>query len=173
MSKAVPYDGVSDGIEKDLRDRRTTSWGNLSGRHRAEILRHLAVGDMTTGALAKKYGVQRSSVTIFKQRNRREIDDIRARLDDEFAGLWVARKSSRLAELEWQIEIIDSAIRDLDQAGQYDMDLMRVRASLMKQASEELGQLPPRQQVVSAQVTHTVVGVSSDELKAAGLVPGG
>jgi hypothetical protein len=131
----------------------------LSGRNRLYVIRALAVGDPKPAALARQFGVQRNAITMFQQRNRRAIDEVRKAVDDEFAGLWVARKEARLAEYEWMIDILGEAIE-----ANYDADMIRVRAGLLKNVSEELGQLPPRTQVVSARVVHVVEGFSSTEL---------
>lgn len=166
MSKGKPYTGDAPQDAHDrTHDKSHPNWGILTGRNKLAVLRSLATGDRTKAQIARDYGVHRATVVLFARRHARDIDEMRDRLDDEFAGLWIVQKRARLAEIEWQLEIIDSSIKDLAEQGQYDMDLMRVKASLMKQASEELGQLPPRQQVVSAHVTHVVEGFSTDELK--------
>jgi hypothetical protein len=132
----------------------------LSGRNKLYVIRALATGDPKQSVLAEMFGVGRNAITNFKDRNRRAIDEVRQAIDDEFAGLWVARKEARLAELEWMIDILADAIEEMP-----DVDMIRVRASLLKNVSEELGQLPPRQQVVSARVTHVVEGFTSAELE--------
>jgi hypothetical protein len=137
------------------------------GRYRLELIRHLAIEDLGSAKLAKKYGVGTNAISMFKKRHKREIMEFRSNLDDEYVGLWIATKRDRIAELQEMADILGEAIASLVEAGQVDTDLMKARAGFLKQVSEELGQLPPRQQVVSAQVTHIVQGVSADELKAA------
>jgi hypothetical protein len=131
----------------------------LSGRNKLYVIRALATGDPKPSALARQFGVGANAITNFKRRNQRAIDEVRKALDDQFAGLWVARKEARLAELEWMIDILGEAIEECP-----DADMIRVRAGLLKNVSEELGQLPPRTQVVSARVTHVVEGFTTDEL---------
>jgi hypothetical protein len=132
----------------------------MSGRNKLFVIRALATGDPKPAALARMFGVGRNAITNFQKRNARAIDEVRRAIDDEFAGLWVARKEARLAELEWMIDILGEAIEEMP-----DVDMIRVRAGLLKNVSEELGQLPPRTQVVSARVTHVVEGFTSDELE--------
>lgn len=131
----------------------------LSGRNKLYVIRALATGTPKRSQLAKMFGVGSNAISNFAKRNARAIDEVRQAIDDEFAGLWVARKEARLAELEWMIDILGEAIEEMP-----DPDMIRIRAALLKNVSEELGQLPPRTQVVSARVTHVVEGFTSDEL---------
>lgn len=154
-------DGRIEGtvVTRPIRERGYVREPKLAGRHKQDVIREIAEG-YTLTAIARAYDVGLTSILTFKQRYQREIDAVKERLDDDFIGLWIAKKRDRLAELEWMVEILGEAIEDFP-----DTEMIRVRAALMKQASEELGQLPPRQQVVSARVTHILEGVDIDDLK--------
>jgi hypothetical protein len=126
---------------------------------RRQLCRELATGDMTRAALARKYGVVRSTITEFAKRHAREIDEIKAHLDDDFAGLWIADKSARMAAYQADLE--------LSGTGKYGShwEQIRTRSQILKQVAEELGQMPPRAGVVVVPVTHIIEGVDVESLK--------
>lgn len=141
------------------RDEVNPTTSRLMGRHYRYVIRSIASG-VQNREIAKHCNVQPHAITMFKKRHAREIDEMRDRLDEEFAGLWIADKEKRLGELQELIDILDTAYAQFP-----DAEYARAKATLLKQASEELGQLPPRQQVVSAHVNHTIEGFTSDDLE--------
>jgi hypothetical protein len=128
----------------------------LRGRHKLALIRLLAVGELTQAELAEEFGVTQPSIAAFKKRNLAEIQHVKANLEDEFAGLWIARKKDRVAELE---DIAERFARP-----GLDPKHAQIRLRALRQASEELGQL--RIQIdTNAQVEYSVEGVDPEELK--------
>jgi hypothetical protein len=131
----------------------------LSTSERRDLCRDLATRDLTRAAIARKYGIGRSSVTEFAARHASEIAAIAASLDDEFAGLWIADKAKRVAAYQ---DDHDGSL-DSEFGGHYEH--IKARNQIRQQVAEELGQLPPRTQVAIASVTYVVEGVDLDALK--------
>ncbi len=114
-----------------------------------ELCRDLATREVTRAKLGRRYGISASAVTQFAKRNAREIDDIRARLDDPFAGIWIARKENRLAAYAADAEQLPAGAE---------------RTAILKAVAEELGQLPARGVAVSGEVRHVLEGVDLGDL---------
>ena len=110
-------------------------------------------------ALARKYGVSRPAITQFARRNAAEIDAIKADLQAEFAGLWIAEKELRIARYEADLEL--SAEGDF--AGHYEQ--IRTRTQILHNVAEELGQLPTRGNITVVPVQHVIVGIDTELLK--------
>jgi hypothetical protein len=151
--------------------------GKLGGLRRRQIVRELALGEFTQQALADKYGVTQGAIAQFKQRHADEIEAVRQNADDEFAGILIAQKAARLASLA---EIHEQALtpmpkiapsgkpaRDADGNPVLEVD-GRLAAQVLKQAAEEMGQLPTRLQIngdMQTTTTYRVEGVSPDDLR--------
>lgn len=132
------------------------------GRHaweRRQLCRELATGELSHVQLGKKYGVTRQAITAFRKRYAREVDDIKANLDDEFAGLWVADKAARIAAMQADVEMSATG----DYAEHYEQ--IRTRTQIHRAIAEELGQLPPRSTITIVPVQHVLEGVDLDHLK--------
>lgn len=149
----------------------------LGGLKRRQIVRELALGEMTQQALADKYGVVQSAIAAFKQRHADEIEAVRQNADDEFAGILIAQKAARLASLA---EIHEKAMqptpkitnkgtvaidpRDGEIIQEFDG---RLAAQVLKQAAEEMGQLPTRLEVkgdMQTTTTYRIEGVDPSDL---------
>lgn len=124
-----------------------------------KLARELATGEKTQTQLAKEYGVNRSTVCKFAKKHKARIDEIRAHLDDEFAGLWLADKAQRIASYQDDYELS----RRHPKADYFEQ--IRTRNDIRKAVAEELGQLPARGVAVSGTVTHVLEGVDLDELR--------
>lgn len=121
-----------------------------------KLCRELAVAEKPQVQLSEEYGVSQSAISQFKARHKDRIEAIRNKLDDEFAGLWIAEKANRIAEYQADVEFIGATTK---------ADLLRVKATILKAVSEELGQLPARVNVtVTNPVTYVVKGVDPDDL---------
>jgi hypothetical protein len=122
------------------------NWGKLErGRHRLELIRDLAAGEENQTQLAGKYGVAQSSISEFAKRHAEEIRTVVGKLHDEYAGLWIANKANRVAEVQGMVEDIEGMIDDaIKNALPVDLDLFRIKMAALRQVSEELGQLPAR-----------------------------
>lgn len=130
----------------------------LSPGDRRQLCRELATGDVPRAQLARKYGMARSSVTAFAKTHAAEIDAIAARLDDDFAGLWIADKGQRISAAQDDYELSLAG----EYAGHYEH--IRTRTQIRSAVAEELGQLPPRASVTVVPVVHVVQGVDLEAL---------
>ena len=145
-------DGNTTGVDVSAEHQRTP-W------ERRQLCRELAAGEPTRAALARKYGITRQAITQFAKRHAREIDDIKADLDDAFAGLWIASKESRLAAHQADYEASASG----EYAAHYEQ--IRTRTAVLHAAAEELGQLPGRGgTTIVTPVVHVVEGIDIEVL---------
>lgn len=119
------------------------------GRRR-KLQRELARGEKTMRELAREYGVDHKAITKFRDRHEAVIEDMRQAIDDEFAGLWIAQKSERLAEM---IELYDDGTSPRDR---------ETKLSVLRHAAEELGQIPNRTTIDFAQPVHVVIEGGDD-----------
>lgn len=120
---------------------------------RQKLIRALATAEHSQRELAQRYGVTQQAVSLFAARHAERIAQVAEKLDDEFAGLWVANKGNRLAVLEHQVDEVLDIMSDPDRAarsGVQAAEMMRVVQTGLKQIAEELGQLPGR-----VSVTHS------------------
>jgi hypothetical protein len=125
---------------------------------RRALCRELAVGEVTGAALARKYDVTRQAISAFKKRHAAEIDAIKADLDNEFAGLWIAQKSARIAAYQADLEASEGG-----GFGSH-FEQIRTRTQVLKAVAEELGQLPPRATITIVPVQHILEGVDPSAL---------
>jgi predicted transcriptional regulator len=125
---------------------------------RRRLVRDLATEEHTQSQLADQYGVTASAISNFKSRHRSEIEDVRRTLEDEFAGLWIARKELRLATLQQDVEDLGDSL---------EVDVVKVRHAALRQAADELGQIPSRAgiHVQNSTVTFQVEGVDLETCK--------
>jgi hypothetical protein len=133
--------------------------GKLSRADQRQLQRELATGDVMRADLARRYGVTRGYVTIFAKQYAREIADIKAQLDDEFAGLWIAQKEQRIAAYQAEYE------RALRHPRRDHFEWINARRQILHTVAEELGQLPPRQTVTVVPVVHIIENVNLELLK--------
>lgn len=67
---------------------------------RHEIYRLLAEGKMTQKEIAERYGVTPQAISHLSIQEAARIQTIREDFENEFAGMWIANKKARIAELE-------------------------------------------------------------------------
>lgn len=141
---------ADDATTDPTEARPPRKWGTLErGRVKLELMRALATGEHTQVELARRYDADQSSISYFASRHAEEIADIRARLDDEFAGLWIAAKRSRIAEYQQQVDDIAELLSGAEdkRANVNYAEVVRTAQAALKAVAEELGQLPTRAQV--------------------------
>jgi hypothetical protein len=147
--------------ERPYRYRLERGWA------KRQLIHELARMEKTQQLLAQEYGVSESAVTQFKQRHQPEIEAVKLDIENEFAGLWVARKVNRLAELESDIErIIQTNAGDTVRMA--DAEILRTKAALLKQVADELGQIPNKSHVkIEAETTvrYLMTGVDDEDLR--------
>lgn len=133
--------------------------GNLEkGWAKHRLILDLAGHDRSQTDLAAEYGVDQSAISKFASRHREEIAVQRARLEDEFAGLWIADKRNRVAECQDDVEAINTALTDTT-----DEKLLRAKLAIMRQVAEELGQLKTNIEV-GGKLSYEVRGVDLSRL---------
>lgn len=117
--------------------------GALSrGRTKVFLLRELAMGAVSKGTLAERLGVSVMAISVFEKRHAAEIALVRADLENKWAGLWIAEKRDRLAELQQMYEDNDVLLADGAMMPADANALRRVQLSILDQAAKELGDLP-------------------------------
>ena len=122
------------------------------GRRR-KLQLEMARGEKTMRDLAREYGVDIHAITKFRDRHEDTISAMRADIENEFAGLWIAQKAERLSEM---IELYADAVSPRDR---------ETKLSVLRHAAEELGQIPNKTTIdmtVAAKVE--LVGIDTDEL---------
>lgn len=129
--------------------------GKLEGsawrRHR--LIAELARGEKTQRVLATENGVTQSSIAEFRQRHADEIDEARSHLSEEFEGLWIAQKLSRLVEME---ELYTGGLSNRER---------ETRLAVLRAAAEELGQIPNRTTIdMALPVEVKLIGVEPDDV---------
>jgi len=149
----------------------------LTGLVHRKLVRELALGEENQTQLAEKYDVDPSAISRFAKRNAEEIAAVRADADNEFAGLLIVQKAYRLGTLE---QLLREAMRPTtkvapsgrvayDENGNAIKEIQGDLASkLLKQAAEEMGQLPNRVTLdgrVDVHTSYTVVGVEPEDLE--------
>lgn len=138
------------------RDVLTRGW-----RLRA-LLRELAEGEKPQSQLAREYGVTQGRISQIKKKHILAIEQIQDDLENEFAGMWIAQKQSRLAEMQSDIEDIN------DNPERYDTpEFRRLKLALLKQAAEELGQIPSKVQAaeIGKILRIAIEGIDLDDLR--------
>lgn len=122
-----------------------------------KLLRDLAIGEKKNYQLAKAYGVSAPAISEFKKRHRGEIEEVKEKMADEYVGLWVASKLSRLATYQEAAEKMAKGHSPRD---------AEVLVGILKAVAEELGDLPARTQVQvnTGDVTYAVIGIDPDDL---------
>lgn len=152
--------------------------GKLGGLKRNGLIRKLALGGQSQAELAREYDVTDGAITQFRDRNAEAIAAIRADAEDEFAGILIAQKANRLAAYDELAQIAMVPTPKIDNKGTHVRDAEtnelvyevdgRLLATALKQAAEEMGQLPTRLQVageLGVTTTYRVEGVDPSDLR--------
>lgn len=151
------------------------------GWRRTWLIHRVAQGDASDRELGRQLGVNKSSITKFRNRNQAEIEDVRLELADRLDSLWVADKVNRLAEIQQDIEDLNTLISktfDPPEPGPLDpgpelepgipdsvVGWIRAKQVALRNAAEELGQIPNRVTMNMAggvQVSYRIEGVDLD-----------
>lgn len=134
--------GEPDAADSGPEVRRTRG---LRGHRQDQLIRLLATKEYTQVQLGEMFDLDQSSVSRFASKNRDAIKEVASRLDDEFAGLWIATKRKRIAEYQQLVEDLEDLLLSEEfRANGNIADVARAKLTAFKQASEELGQLPGR-----------------------------
>lgn len=125
--------------------------------NKSKLIAELAMGQKSQQQLAVDYGCTRSAIAMFKQRHLSAIEERAEQTTDDFVDLWIADKRGRLATLQQAAEKL---------AEKPDARSAEVLAKLLKDAAEELGDLPTRAgvQVALGVVKYEVAGIDLSAL---------
>ena len=131
--------------------------------------------------LAGEFGISPSTLTRFIARHKEEIEAVRAGTEQRMTDLWIADKGARMAAYQRDVDVVEAEIESVvadrssqdgdvfpgegdarlvdtsDQLGR----LMRAKHRALRQAAEELGQIPSKVQinVGGERVKHVLEGV--------------
>lgn len=132
-----------------------------AGWKKQQLIRQLAVGEITQARLGEMYGVSQASISRFATRHYSDIEMIRVQLaETAMSGmehLWISQKVHRVAEYQDIAEKMAS------------MNTPRsneIRIQALKSTAEELGDLPARTQINVDQstVTYEIVGIPLEDI---------
>jgi len=126
------------------------------GHLRLQLIRDIALGELNVAEIARKLGLRREEIEAFEATYMEDIIEVRAamagKIDIATAGLWVAKKQNRIAELQSDIEDCNLALatmRSNPSPSGYDtglgsrrhMNLARTKLNALVAVANELGPL--------------------------------
>lgn len=122
------------------------------GRAMLTLLKDLALGEWSYRELAELIGVTTADIAEFADLHRDEIAEVKLSLTNqlaaETAGLWIARKQNRIAEIQGDVEDIEDFLAQMRQKGvlwsRSHRDAYKLRLDAFRQVAEELGAFPQR-----------------------------
>lgn len=138
---------------------RGSATRKLTPSGRRQLQRALAAGEETRAQIARRFGVGTSYVSKFARQYAWEIDQIKAALTSQFAGLWIASQENRIVAYQEEYALAMGN----DKADHHEW--IKARTQILHTVAEELGQLPPRATVVVQPVVHIIEGVDVEALK--------
>lgn len=144
-------------------------------RRRVQTL--LAHGQLTQEAIGEQFGVTQQAVSDFARRHAETITQIRDNAADEFAGLAIAQKATRLQVYEELLAAAMQASPKSTASGRvvvdpetgstvYEIDA-GTAAKILRNVAEELGHLPTRLQLggeVGIRTNYKIEGVTPEDL---------
>lgn len=169
-------------------DTRPRDFLERNVRTRIALIRALAEGKESPAKLAVRYDCSREAIQKFKERHKADIEDMKGRLEDKLAGLWVADKVNRIAEYQTDIELTNGELQaaldgrlgvsTTDDDGNVTWErvqdlsdvigrLLRGKHRALRSVAEERGELPSRialHMEDAEKVKHHLEGVDLDKL---------
>ncbi|WP_432129595.1 hypothetical protein [Streptomyces tendae] len=130
-----------------------------AGWKKNQLIRQLALGELTQARLGEMYGVSQASISRFGTRHRADIEMVRAQLAERaqegMEHLWAANKVNRVAEYQATAE----RMNDVNTPRAHE-----IKITALKAVADELGELPARTQVSIEQstVTYEIVGMDPE-----------
>lgn len=133
------------------------------------LTKDLADGKETQTFLANKYGVSQPMVSRFAAEHADEIADLRGKVEEAYAGLWIADKKARAAVYQEDADTVTQLLENVGtgmRSNKEAAELLRARAAALKAVAEELGDLPVRVKLEGGAnpVRHVLEGVDTDDL---------
>lgn len=118
------------------------------GWPRLALIRDLAFGEFSAAEIAANIGggCTAQDVLDFRAEHEDEITEVRAALAGqlaiETAGMWIAKRQNRLAELQSDMEDLKGAIEALRDerklGGQMHRDIVKTRVTVLRAVADEL-----------------------------------
>lgn len=120
--------------------------GALSrGRVKIFLMRDLALGAESMQDLAYRYGVTTMAISAFAKRHANHITEIRGDLESEWAGVWIADRQARIAEIQQLVEDMNDQIAEEVTNGGLSptvgVPLVKMVLGAYEQVARELGQI--------------------------------
>lgn len=149
---------------------------------RRQLIVELATSGKTQEKLAEEYGVTQQAVSQFAAKHRQTIEQVRADQENEFAGIAIAEKATRLATY---LDVLDTALKPVpkvnakgeimyglpDENGERH-PIMEIDAGvaqkILRNVAEELGHLPNRVTLggeVGVTTNYKINGVEPENLR--------
>jgi hypothetical protein len=122
----------------------TADTPDIRGSLRAELVRDLALGELTHPELAEKYDRHPQAITNFASRNKAEIRRAEQVQSDEYQGLGYAEKWERLAFREQLLRDIEDRLLNPELSDTQRNRYAVTAEKLLHGIAEERGQLPTR-----------------------------
>jgi hypothetical protein len=132
---------------------------DIRGSLRAELVRDLALGELTHPQLAEKYGRAQQSIANFSSRNSDAIRRAKQVQSDEYQGLSYAGKWERLAFREQLLLDINERLADPDLSHTQRNRYSVTADKLLHSIAEERGQLPTRSHLELAVTGNPFAGI--------------
>jgi len=149
---------------------------------RRQLIVELATSGKSQEKLAEEYDVSQSAVSQFAARHRQTIEQVRADQENEFAGIAIAEKATRLATY---LDVLDTALKPVpkvnakgeimyglpDESGERHpiMEIDGgVAQKILRNVAEELGHLPNRVTLggeVGVTTNYKINGVEPENLR--------
>jgi len=144
------------------------------GRAMLTLLRDLALGEWSFSELAGLLGVETADIAEFAEEHQPEIQEVRLSLANqlaaETAGLWIARKQNRIAEIQGDVEDIEDFLAQMRARGllwsRSHRDAYKLRLDAFRQVAEELGAFPQRSQAPARQGNTVAYIIETDDAEA-------
>jgi transcriptional regulator with XRE-family HTH domain len=132
----------------------------IRGYRLHNLLRDLALKELTAAQLADKYGVSTATIDNYRKRFAIEVREIQEHFEDDLAGLWIAKKRNRIAEYQKKYEDLDELVGDEGQGA------IALQSRILRWVAEELGQLPQKVHLQASvdPVRVEVIGVNTEDL---------
>jgi hypothetical protein len=142
----------------------TTETPDIRGALRAELVRDLALGELSAEQLSEKYDRTVQAIYNFTSRNKAEIRRAKQVQSDEYQGLGYAEKWERLALREQLLRDIEERLQD---PGLSDTQRNRYSVTadkLLHSIAEERGQLYARSALEVSMTSNPFQGFDAVEI---------
>jgi len=130
-----------------------------------DLIYALAQDEVDYTRLSMHYQIRKTDLALFAEQHAAAIEDAKTQVNDEFAALWITKKTSRMAEYQADLEYLNDCIETADKP----LEAIRLKQQVLKNVADELGQIPGRTPtlVQNNSVHYHVEGVDMEKLQIA------